>query len=150
MMKRFLPLILAFFKGFIVFYIFLKLIKIMFQPVSNIIAIVNSVIKKKVFSSKKEFIKEAGKDKYGLLSFLLYCILGFIGTLEAEIIPNTVKIFCLVGLIILFLFGVGIFFTPIPKSIRTDKYPKPTFSNYILPFIYYDSWILAISFIISQ
>ena len=152
-MKKFLPLIAGFVKGFIVFYIAFKLIKIMLQPLSNVIAVINCIIKKKSFSSKKEFNEEAFKDKYGLVSFLLWFLLYLSSfTLEMELpklLSTLIPIF-FIGLFLIFLFGIGIFFTPIPKMLRTNKHPKTTFINYLLPFIYYSSLIFVVLFISTQ
>ena len=138
-MERLAYLVIAFIKAYFVLYLAYKSIGFIFQPISNIIAIIISFIKKKGFDINKDFYNEARKDIYTLISILLY---SFIYVFFVLVIDSG-QIFATL-FVMSFVIGVGVIFTPLPKKIRTKSYPVSIFANYLLPFLYWGSILFAI------
>ena len=138
-MQKLAVLLIGLIRNYIILYFFWKALGFMFQPISNIIAMINSFVKKKAFSSKNEFIVEARRDIYVLISLMVYFFAYFF-LLTILAYPEVFAFF----LIMSFIVGLGLFVTPLPKRIRTKNYPVTILSNYILPILYWGVVLLSI------
>lgn len=138
-MQKLAVLLIGLIRNYIILYFFWMALGFMFQPISNIIAMINSFVKKKAFSSKNEFIVEARRDIYVLISLMVYFFAYFF-LLTILAYPEVFAFF----LIMSFIVGLGLFVTPLPKRIRTKNYPVTILSNYILPILYWGVVLLSI------
>ena len=148
-MERLAYLAINFIKAYFVLYLAYKSIGIIFQPIYNIIAIINSIIKKKRFDNKKDFYKEARKDIYTLISILLYSFIYVffvlvIGSGSDSAVYRVAGAIFAILFVMSFVIGAGVIFTPLPKKIRTKSYPVSIFANYLLPLLYWGSILFAI------
>ena len=124
-MVRFLLMLMAFINTLGTVLGVVYLFRYIFYPYNYLLALAHKLYKgDSNFSTKGEFMSYAFKGKYGWISFVFTMI-------NILITQNTGLLFPVLMLFVLFVvFGVVIGL-PLPKKLRTETYPKPTWKSYI-------------------
>ncbi len=124
-MKKIILLIIAFINTLGTVLGVVYLFRYIFYPYNYLFALAHSLYKgESTFTTKGKFMSYAFNGTYGLISFL-YTIISILITQKTG---SGFPVLILFFLFILFGFAIWL---PLPKRLRAESYPKPTWKSYL-------------------